>query len=193
MLPSYRRDFSLVCDRAAGGKTLFVTIPMCLWSPSVLPHPEGSTLRNSQTEVWHTSLQYLFFNLYVEIYPSQDISFSTAISRCQGIQSSLGSMWEMVLTQGLHRKDAVEGTFPSDNLVATKQQKSTEWIGECCWCDLWWALVTTAPRPWTCLCSQQGFLAWEQSLGGHHLLQAFTQLHWAGTKLREAMKRVQGT
>lgn len=46
----------------------------------------------------------------VSAWPSQ---------RCQGIQSSLGSMWEIVLTQGLYRKDAAEGTFPSDNLVPT--------------------------------------------------------------------------
>lgn len=38
----------------------------------------------------------------------------------------------------------------------------------------------------------QGFLAWEQSLGGHHLLQAVTELHWAGTKQRGHGKSLTG-
>lgn len=34
-------------------------------------------------------------------------------------------MWEMVLTQGLYRKDAAGGTFPSDNLVQLNSTKTS--------------------------------------------------------------------
>lgn len=76
-----KRDFSLVYDRTAREETPLVTARVHRWSPSTLPHPRTEAHPRIPSQKYRTLCRNTFVGLYVEIYPSQDTSFSTVISR----------------------------------------------------------------------------------------------------------------
>lgn len=156
-----------MCDRAAGGKTLFChnsNVPLVTECAST---PWGKHTQEFPNKSMTCFIAVIFSSLRKNLSFSGHQFLHGHLKDIKVyIQSPLGSIWERYWLKVCTEKLLLKVFFQviiCFQLTAQEHPQSTEWTGECCWCDLQRAPGSTTPKPRTCPCSHQGFLAWEQS------------------------------